>query len=124
MIKGSALKALEAVQDGKDVKSDEWCKAIFELMEAVDTYIPTPERESDKPFLMPVEDVFSITGAVPQTVIENTSSTGIRNGLSLSSLPASECTCLPLPSIQRSLCTIRRSLQSLHVLHRFQCFQR
>lgn len=62
VIKGSALKALEAVQDGKDVKSDEWCKAIFELMEAVDTYIPTPERESDKPFLMPVEDVFSITG--------------------------------------------------------------
>ena len=62
VIKGSALKALEAVQDGKDVKSDEWCKAIFELMEAVDTYIPTPERESDKPFLMPVADVFSITG--------------------------------------------------------------
>ena len=62
VIKGSALKALEAVQDGKDVKSDEWCKAIFELMEAVDTYIPTPERESDKPFLMPVDDVFSITG--------------------------------------------------------------
>ena len=62
VIKGSALKALEAVQDGKDVKTDEWCKAIFELMEAVDTYIPTPERESDKPFLMPVEDVFSITG--------------------------------------------------------------
>ena len=42
VIKGSALKALEAVQDGKDVKTDEWCKAIFELMEAVDTYIPTP----------------------------------------------------------------------------------
>ena len=62
VIKGSALKALEAVQDGKDVKSDEWCKPIFELMEAVDTYIPTPERESDKPFLMPVEDVCSITG--------------------------------------------------------------
>ena len=62
VIKGSALKALEAVQDGKDGKSDEWCKLIFELMEAVDTYIPTPERESDKPFLMPVEDVFSITG--------------------------------------------------------------
>ena len=62
VIKGSALKALEAVQDGKDDKTDEWCKAIFELMEAVDTYIPTPERESDKPFLMPVEDVFSITG--------------------------------------------------------------
>ena len=62
VVKGSALKALEAVQDGKDVKTDEWCKPIFELMEAVDTYIPTPERESDKPFLMPVEDVFSITG--------------------------------------------------------------
>ena len=62
VIKGSALKALEAVQDGKDVKADEWCKPIFELMEAVDTYIPTTERESDKPFLMPVEDVFSITG--------------------------------------------------------------
>lgn len=62
VIKGSALKALEAVQAGADVKTDEWCKAIFELMEAVDTYIPTPERESDKPFLMPVEDVFSITG--------------------------------------------------------------
>ncbi|MFR6343430.1 MAG: elongation factor Tu [Christensenellales bacterium] len=62
VIKGSALKALEAVQDGADVKTNEWCKAIFELMDAVDTYIPTPERESDKPFLMPVEDVFSITG--------------------------------------------------------------
>lgn len=62
VIKGSALKALEAVQSGADVKTDEWCKPIFELMEAVDSYIPTPERESDKPFLMPVEDVFSITG--------------------------------------------------------------
>ena len=62
VIKGSALKALEAVQDGKDVKSDEWCKPIFELMDAVDKYIPTPERATDKPFLMPVEDVFSITG--------------------------------------------------------------
>ena len=61
VIKGSALKALEAVQDGKDVKTDEWCKAIFELMEAVDTYIPTPERESDKPFLMPVEDCLLYT---------------------------------------------------------------
>ena len=62
LAKGRRILALEAVQDGKDVKSDEWCKPIFELMEAVDTYIPTPERESDKPFLMPVEDVFSITG--------------------------------------------------------------
>lgn len=62
IIKGSALKALEAVQSGADVETDEWCKPIFELMEAVDSYIPTPERATDQPFLMPVEDVFSITG--------------------------------------------------------------
>ena len=54
VIKGSALKALEG--------DPEYEKAILELMEAVDTYIPTPEREVDKPFMMPVEDVFSITG--------------------------------------------------------------
>ena len=62
IIKGSALKALEAVQNGADVENDPWCKSIFELMEAVDSYVPTPERDTDKPFLMPVEDVFSITG--------------------------------------------------------------
>lgn len=62
IIRGSALKALEAAQSGADVTTDPWCKSIFELMDAVDEYIPTPERESDKPFLMPVEDVFSITG--------------------------------------------------------------
>lgn len=62
IVKGSALKALEAAQADVDVKNDEWCKAIFELMDAVDSYIPTPERDGDKPFLMPVEDVFSITG--------------------------------------------------------------
>jgi elongation factor Tu len=55
VIRGSALKALE------DAKS-EWAKGIDELMEAIDTWIPEPERETDKPFLMPVEDVFSITG--------------------------------------------------------------
>jgi elongation factor Tu len=55
VIRGSALKALE------DPKS-EWAKGIDELMEAIDTWIPEPERELDKPFLMPVEDVFSITG--------------------------------------------------------------
>ncbi|PTY49760.1 elongation factor Tu, partial [Staphylococcus aureus] len=54
VIAGSALKALEG-----DAKYEE---KILELMEAVDTYIPTPERDSDKPFMMPVEDVFSITG--------------------------------------------------------------
>ena len=62
IIKGSALKALEAVTKGVDVKTDPDCKCIFELMDAVDNYIPTPERAKDKPFLMPVEDVFSITG--------------------------------------------------------------
>ena len=44
------------------MKDDPDCKCIFELMDAVDSYIPMPERASDKPFLMPVEDVFSITG--------------------------------------------------------------
>ena len=62
IIKGSAFQALEAAQKGEDVTTNDWCKAIFELMDAVDAYIPTPERATDKPFLMPVEDVFSITG--------------------------------------------------------------
>jgi elongation factor Tu len=55
IIQGSALKALED-------PSGEWGDKILELMDAVDSYIPTPERDTDKPFLMPVEDVFSITG--------------------------------------------------------------
>jgi len=55
VIRGSALKALED-------PDSEWANSIIELMDAVDEYIPTPERETDKPFLMPVEDVFSITG--------------------------------------------------------------
>ena len=55
IVKGSALKALED-PDGP------WGDKIMELMDAVDTWIPTPERATDKPFLMPVEDVFSITG--------------------------------------------------------------
>ncbi|ACK41212.1 elongation factor Tu [Listeria innocua] len=54
VIKGSALKALQGEAD--------WEAKIDELMEAVDSYIPTPERDTDKPFMMPVEDVFSITG--------------------------------------------------------------
>ena len=65
VVKGSALKALEAVQGGANVDEDDWCKAIIELMAQVDAYIPTPERDIDKPFLMPVEDVFSITGRGP-----------------------------------------------------------
>ena len=62
IIKGSALKALEAANSGADVTADEWCASIIELMKAVDEFIPTPERAVDKPFLMPVEDIFSITG--------------------------------------------------------------
>ena len=55
IIKGSALKALED-------PSSEWGDKIMELMDTVDSYIPDPQRDTDKPFLMPVEDVFSITG--------------------------------------------------------------
>ena len=62
IIKGSALKALEYATSHDDVNDAPECKCIFELMDAVDSYIPTPERASDLPFLMPVEDVFSITG--------------------------------------------------------------
>eukprot|EP01040_Poterioochromonas_malhamensis_P017505 gene17505-20145_t len=63
-ISGSALLALEAVTKNPKLKKGEnqWVDKIFNLMDAVDTYIPTPEREIDKPFLMAVEDVFSITG--------------------------------------------------------------
>ncbi len=56
VIKGSALKALESESD------NEWTQKIVELMDAVDEYIPVPKRDIDKPFLMPVEDVFSISG--------------------------------------------------------------
>jgi elongation factor Tu len=61
---GSALQALEAMTaNGKTKKGEnEWVDAIYALMDSVDEYIPTPEREVDKPFLMAVEDVFSITG--------------------------------------------------------------
>lgn len=61
IIKGSALQALEAGASNADV-SDPRYNCIWELMDAVDSYIPIPERSTDKPFLMPVEDVFSITG--------------------------------------------------------------
>jgi len=61
IIQGSALQALEAASGDASV-DDEKLKSIWELMDAVDSYIPIPERDTDKPFLMPVEDVFSITG--------------------------------------------------------------
>jgi elongation factor Tu len=56
VIRGSALKALESDSD------NEWTKSIEDLMNAVDEYIPTPERDADKPFLMPIEDIFTISG--------------------------------------------------------------
>ncbi|ABY92167.1 elongation factor Tu [Thermoanaerobacter sp. X514] len=59
IVVGSALKALEC---GCGKRECEWCGKIWQLMDIVDEYIPTPERDIDKPFLMPVEDVFTITG--------------------------------------------------------------
>ncbi len=60
IIKGSALKALEAAQAGN--VTDPSCACVQELLDALDSYIPEPERDTDKPFLMPIEDVFTITG--------------------------------------------------------------
>jgi elongation factor Tu len=59
VIRGSALKALEC---GCGKVDCQWCSGIWKLMDAVDTYIPEPVRDVDKPFLMPIEDVFSISG--------------------------------------------------------------
>jgi len=59
VIKGSALKALEECDDNLEC---EWFKAIHELLDALDEYIPEPQRDVDKPFLMAIEDIFSITG--------------------------------------------------------------
>ncbi len=59
VVSGSALQALEELEKGSP---GEWCEKLQQLMDAVDEYIPTPARDRDKPFLMPVEDVFTITG--------------------------------------------------------------
>lgn len=59
IVRGSGLKALEC---GCGKRECQWCGTIWSLMDAVDAYVPTPERATDKPFLMPVEDVFTITG--------------------------------------------------------------
>ena len=59
VVRGSALKALEC---GCGSRECEWCSHIWELMDAVDNYVPQPQRATDKPFLMPIEDVFTITG--------------------------------------------------------------
>ena len=70
IIKGSALKALEA-----DSAEDEWAKKVVELITACDEYIPEPTRATDKPFLMPIEDVFSISGR--GTVVTGRIETGV-----------------------------------------------
>ena len=65
IIKGSALKALEKASSGcskEEIRASPECKCILELMDAIDSYIPTPERDDAKPFLLPVEDVFTISG--------------------------------------------------------------
>ncbi len=62
VVKGSAFLAMKAGVDPNVKPDDPAFKCIYELMEAVDSYVPTPKRDIDKPFLMPVEDVFSITG--------------------------------------------------------------
>jgi elongation factor Tu len=64
IVTGSALLALEALTENPQTKpgDNQWVDKILELMNQVDTYIPTPERQTDKPFLMAIEDVFSITG--------------------------------------------------------------
>ncbi len=62
VIKGSALKVMQQVEGGNINLEDPDTKSVLDLMEAVDTYIPEPQREIDKPFLMAVEDVFTITG--------------------------------------------------------------
>jgi elongation factor Tu len=62
IIRGSALKAMEAALRPESKGDDPAFKCIMELMDAVDSYIPLPKRDIEKPFLMPVEDVFSITG--------------------------------------------------------------
>ncbi len=64
VVKGSALKALDALTANPATKRGEndWVDGIWELLDAIDNYIPTPERDIDRPFLMPVEDVFTITG--------------------------------------------------------------
>src|SRR3990170_2701371 len=64
IIRGSALKALEALEANPKIRrgEHEWVNQIYELMDAVDSYIPTPVREVEKPFLLAVEDIFTITG--------------------------------------------------------------
>ncbi|MCX7555227.1 EF-Tu/IF-2/RF-3 family GTPase, partial [Marinicella sp. S1101] len=71
LVMGSALKALEGDE------SDIGVPAVLKLLDEMDAYIPTPERETDKPFLMPIEDIFSISGR--GTVVTGRIETGVVN---------------------------------------------
>jgi len=62
IIRGSAIKAIQAIEAGKNPREDPDCKCILDLLNALDTHIPEPVRETDKDFLLPIEDVYSIPG--------------------------------------------------------------
>jgi elongation factor Tu len=97
IIRGSARKALDQVEAGKVDFEDKYVKSIVELMDAVDSYIPTPERDKDKPFLMAVEDVFTITG-------RGTVATGRVERGQLKSMEEVEITGLA-PASRKTVCT-------------------
>ena len=92
VVRGSALKALE----GSGERGDEWADHIWELMDACDGYIPTPERDMDKPFIMPVEDVFTITGR--GTVVTGRIERGILNA-------GQEVELIGMRDTQKTVCT-------------------
>jgi len=94
VIPGSALKALEAADAGN--QDDEWFQSILKLGDALDTYVPDPEREKDKPFLMPIEDVFSITGR--GTVVTGRIERGVVN-------TGDEIEIIGFTETQKSVCT-------------------
>lgn len=94
IIPGSALKALEEADAG--TKDGEWFQSIIKLGEALDTYVPEPERETDKPFLMPIEDVFSITGR--GTVVTGRVERGVVK-------PGEEVEIIGFQETQKTVCT-------------------
>ncbi len=94
IIAGSALKALEEAEAGN--KDGEWFQSVLKLAEALDTYVPEPERDKDKPFLMPIEDVFSITGR--GTVVTGRIERGIVN-------TGDEVEIIGIKETQKTVCT-------------------
>jgi elongation factor Tu len=92
VVRGSALKALESTGE----RGDEWADHIWELMDACDNYIPAPERDMDKPFIMPVEDVFTITGR--GTVVTGRIERGVLNS-------GQEVELIGMRDTQKTFCT-------------------